>query len=144
MTRNKNYPCQHWQYSAIARLSKMPSEAKTTTDGWVYAMACRAKGLEDVIKFGGTGKCPYCRADEYCKTAFPDMTGMDVLALRPSGDWRADEQVLLNHAGRPFKGKEWFDNKDDRLRWVLKTGFLKTVEETEQVCRHRLEQFIAV
>lgn len=72
------------------------------------------------------------------------MTGMDVLALRPSGDWRADEQVLLNHAGKPFKGKEWFDNKDDRLRWVLETGFLKTVEETEQVCRHRLEQLTAV
>jgi len=126
--------CKHWSGSAIAKLSKMPTEAKKSKEGWLYAMSCRTPGLENIVKFGGTGKCPFCRADEYCKTGFKEVLGMDVIALRPSQDWRTEESDLLALLGKPCKGREWFDDKDSRIKWALDNALMRTVDDTERFC----------
>ena len=104
-------------------------------------MGCKAPGMEDIIKFGGTGKCPFCRADEYCKSGFKEIHGMTLLALLLSEDWRKDEQNVLNLAGKPCRGKEWFDSKQSRLEWALTDNVFLPVDESEKGCRKLVNRF---
>lgn len=145
MKLQKHERCKHWNKSAIARWSLFWCEGrKKGQRGWVYAMGCKAQGLEDIIKLGGTGQCPLCRVEEYCPNGFTEVNGMELLALAPADDWRAEEQLLLAKAGKPCRGKEWFDSKQSRLGWMLSEGCFLSVQDSERSCQKLVEQFLQI
>lgn len=109
---------------ALQSVMDSPEWRENSREGWLYAGIEKKTGL---LKFGGTRMCPFCRAS---------VGKFSLVGLCSSPDWRVNERLFLRALGTPVRGKEWFDQTWNRLRWLFRQGIVHPLRKLDaQFCR---------
>lgn len=91
----------------------------TSYQGWCYGGIERKTGF---LKVGMTKWCPICRMMQI---------RVSPRALCYSDQCQEHEQNMLRALGEPAKGREWFDEGEHRLAWLLEHDCLNDISAIE-------------